>query len=100
MRKLKLAMYVSLDGVVENPGWTGPFWDDELSRLVLQQRRDLRSDRVSPISERDEWCCIEDQGHEPAGVREHAVVRSSRSRRSGLRRLLRRDRRVTHPLNG
>jgi dihydrofolate reductase len=33
MRKLKLAMYVSLDGVVENPGWTAPFWDDRLSGL-------------------------------------------------------------------
>jgi dihydrofolate reductase len=33
MRKLKLAMYVSLDGVVENPAWTGPFWNDELSQL-------------------------------------------------------------------
>jgi dihydrofolate reductase len=31
--KLKLAMYVSLDGVVENPAWTGPFWNDELSDL-------------------------------------------------------------------
>jgi dihydrofolate reductase len=33
MRKLKLAMYVSLDGVVEDPAWTGPFWNDELSEL-------------------------------------------------------------------
>jgi len=33
MRKVKLAMYVSLDGVVENPAWTTPFWDDELSKL-------------------------------------------------------------------
>src|SRR5438876_5873898 len=33
MRKVKLAMYVSLDGVVENPAWTGPFWDDKLSKL-------------------------------------------------------------------
>ena len=33
MRKLKLAMYVSLDGVVENPAWTGPYWNDELSDL-------------------------------------------------------------------
>jgi dihydrofolate reductase len=32
-RKVKLAMYVSLDGVVENPAWTGPFWNDELSQL-------------------------------------------------------------------
>jgi len=33
MRKLKLAMYVSLDDVVEGPSWTGPFWNDELSDL-------------------------------------------------------------------
>jgi dihydrofolate reductase len=33
MRKIKLAMYVSVDGVVENPAWTAPFWDDELSEL-------------------------------------------------------------------
>jgi dihydrofolate reductase len=33
MRKLKLAMYVSLDGVVEEPGWTAQFWNDELSDL-------------------------------------------------------------------
>ena len=33
MRKIKLAMYVSLDGVVENPAWTAPFWNDELSDL-------------------------------------------------------------------
>lgn len=33
MRKIKVAMYVSLDGVVENPAWTGPFWNDELAKL-------------------------------------------------------------------
>jgi dihydrofolate reductase len=33
MRKIKLAMYVSLDGVVENPAWTGAFWNDELAKL-------------------------------------------------------------------
>jgi dihydrofolate reductase len=33
MRKLKLAMYVSLDGVVEDPAWTGRFWNEELSDL-------------------------------------------------------------------
>jgi dihydrofolate reductase len=33
MRKLKLAMYVALDGVIENPAWTGPFWNDELAKL-------------------------------------------------------------------
>ena len=33
MRKLKLAMYVSLDGVVENPAWTGAFWSEQLAQL-------------------------------------------------------------------
>jgi hypothetical protein len=33
MRKVQLAMYVSLDGVVESPAWTGPLWNDELSQL-------------------------------------------------------------------
>lgn len=33
MRKLKLAMYVTLDGVVEDPAWTTPFWNDELAKL-------------------------------------------------------------------
>ena len=33
MRTLKLAMYVSLDGVVEDPAWTAPFWNDELSDM-------------------------------------------------------------------
>jgi hypothetical protein len=36
MRKLKLAIYVSLDGVVENPAWTGPYWNDELSDLQAE----------------------------------------------------------------
>src|SRR6266516_4725756 len=26
-------MYVSLDGVVEDPAWTGPFWNEQLSML-------------------------------------------------------------------
>lgn len=33
MRNVKLAMYVSLDGVVQDPAWTGPFWNDEIAEL-------------------------------------------------------------------
>jgi dihydrofolate reductase len=33
MRKLKLAVYISLDGVIEDPAWTAPYWNDELSDL-------------------------------------------------------------------
>ena len=33
MRKIKLAMYVAMDGVVDGPAWTGPYWNDELAKL-------------------------------------------------------------------
>ena len=33
MRTIKLAIYVSLDGVVEAPGWTQGFWSEDLARL-------------------------------------------------------------------
>jgi dihydrofolate reductase len=36
MKRLKLAMYVSLDGVVEAPSWTGPFWSDQLADLQAE----------------------------------------------------------------
>src|SRR6266480_6182305 len=37
MRKVVHAIYTSLDGVVENPAWTAPFWNDELAALQRQQ---------------------------------------------------------------
>ena len=46
MRKLKLAMYVSVDGVVEKPAWTGPFWNDQLSQL--QERLSVHKRRPAP----------------------------------------------------
>ena len=36
MRKLVHAIYMSLDGVVEEPAWTGPFFNDELAALQHQ----------------------------------------------------------------
>lgn len=36
MKKLKLAIYVALDGVVSEPAWTGPFWNDQLSDLQAE----------------------------------------------------------------
>ena len=36
MKKLKLAMYVSLDDVVADPAWTGPYWNDQLSDLQAE----------------------------------------------------------------
>lgn len=33
MRKLIAATYLSLDGVMEDPRWTAPYWNDELQEL-------------------------------------------------------------------
>ncbi len=33
MRKIIAVEYVSLDGVMENPAWTMPFWNDELGQM-------------------------------------------------------------------
>jgi len=33
MRTIKLVMYISLDGVLANPAWTGPFWSEDLAAM-------------------------------------------------------------------
>ena len=35
MRRIVAAEYVTLDGVMEEPGWTGPYFDEELAKLQL-----------------------------------------------------------------
>lgn len=37
MRKIVLSMYVSLDGVVEEPAWTMPFWNDEIAQFKYNE---------------------------------------------------------------
>ncbi len=37
MRKVVLAMYLSLDGVMEDPAWTRPFWSEQLARHAYDQ---------------------------------------------------------------
>lgn len=33
MRKLVVTEFVSLDGVMENPAWTFPYWNDEIAKF-------------------------------------------------------------------
>jgi dihydrofolate reductase len=33
MRKLVVSQFVSLDGVIENPMWTFPYWNDEIANF-------------------------------------------------------------------
>lgn len=35
MGKIVVAMYVTLDGVMEEPSWTAPYWDDEIAKFQL-----------------------------------------------------------------
>jgi dihydrofolate reductase len=44
MRRVVWAEYVSIDGVVDEPSWTRPFWNDELS--AMQQEQLFRSDAL------------------------------------------------------
>jgi dihydrofolate reductase len=37
MSKVVLVTYMSLDGVVENPSWTVPYWNDELATYQRDQ---------------------------------------------------------------
>jgi dihydrofolate reductase len=65
MRKVKLAMYVSLDGVVEEPAWTMPFWDDQLSSLqndYLLSSDALLLGRVTYQGFAAAWPTMEDTG--------------------------------------
>lgn len=35
MGKIRVAMYVTLDGVMEDPSWTAPYWNDEIANFQL-----------------------------------------------------------------
>jgi dihydrofolate reductase len=37
MRRLVVSEYVSLDGVVEQPSWTAPYWNDEIARFKFDE---------------------------------------------------------------
>lgn len=37
MRKVVVTEYVTLDGVMENPAWSGPFWNDETAKFKFDE---------------------------------------------------------------
>jgi dihydrofolate reductase len=37
MRKVVLSMFISLDGVVEEPAWTTPYWNDEIAKFKFDE---------------------------------------------------------------
>jgi dihydrofolate reductase len=36
MRKVIVSTYMTLDGVIENPMWTMPYWNDEIAQFQSQ----------------------------------------------------------------
>jgi dihydrofolate reductase len=37
MRKVVVSTYVTLDGVYEDPAWSGPYWSDEAQQFARDQ---------------------------------------------------------------
>ena len=37
MRKVVVTEYMSLDGVMEEPAWTGPYWNDEIAKFKFDE---------------------------------------------------------------
>jgi dihydrofolate reductase len=37
MRKVVLTEYISLDGVIEGPNWTQPYWNDEIAQFKYKE---------------------------------------------------------------
>ena len=63
MRSLIVTEFLSLDGVMEDPAWTGPYWNDEIAKfktdettnsdallLVASRTRDLEQSATEPGS--------------------------------------------------
>jgi hypothetical protein len=36
MRKVIVSEFVSLDGVMEEPAWTEPYWNDEIAKYKFR----------------------------------------------------------------
>jgi hypothetical protein len=37
MRNVVVTEYVTLDGVMEEPAWTGPYWNDEIAKFKFDE---------------------------------------------------------------
>ncbi|MBC6461085.1 dihydrofolate reductase family protein [Actinomadura sp. HBU206391] len=70
MSKIVSVMYISMDGVVEEPAWTGPFWNDDHAKFQagqLSQTRALLLGRVTYDGMSKAWPQMEAAG-EDVGV--------------------------------
>ncbi len=67
MRKVVAAEYLTLDGVMEEPAWTMPYWNDELAQLqgdLLDASDALLLGRVTYQAFAQVWPTSKDEGAE------------------------------------
>ncbi|MCA9883350.1 MAG: dihydrofolate reductase [Anaerolineae bacterium] len=77
MRKLVITEFMSLDGVIENPAWTFPYWNDDIAAFKGEESEStdaLLLGRVTYEGFAAAWPTSEDQGAEYFnGVRKYVV---------------------------
>ncbi|MDP9864530.1 MULTISPECIES: dihydrofolate reductase family protein [Streptosporangium] len=67
MSKVVAVIYISMDGVVEEPAWTGPFWNDDHGKFQagqLSQSRALLLGRVTYDGMSQAWQAMEAAGED------------------------------------
>jgi len=65
MRTLIVTEFVSLDGVIENPGWTFPYWNDTISNFKAEETssgEDLLLGRITYQGFAAAWPNSKDEG--------------------------------------
>lgn len=83
MRKIIVSEFVSLDGVVENPGWTFPYWNDEIRDFKAEEDAitdSLLLGRVTYEMFAAAWPESEDEGAERMNSMPKYVVSSTLER--------------------
>lgn len=78
MRKLVVTEFVSLDGVMENPAWTMPYWNDEISQFKGEEDATVDAlllGRVTYEGFAAAWTTSKDEGAEfMNSVRKYVVT--------------------------
>jgi dihydrofolate reductase len=77
MRKIVLAMFLSLDGVMEEPSWTVPYWNDEIAKFKSDEisgSDSLLLGRVTYQGFAEAWPTSKDEGADSMnGIRKYVV---------------------------